>query len=355
MWPHECHAKNIETKSASWCDLIDIEVKWRFLTILRAISNSDRYARNIIPVSIVSLMYAEHVLRVPVDWSTLPSTGFGHLSEMYLTRKPAQIAYVHVPDWFRNDPALLDDPESPIPANCEPWSRSRPRKRRRVSVDNELDRDLGAAFSQMEMIRAGEARIGADRVATGLDGVFTGADGVSTGVDGIFTGADRVFTVADGVMARPAGSDRAATGPDGVLTGADGVMARPDGVEISVHNISAKEQSKLLVDVAAYKARISFLESKLAELGFTEDASNDDSVTWAKELFEDRGVEQPENQAEDQIPMPTAPIFPPNEADRKGKHQMTDLELWRFEERLDPQTTLQEQLDRLYFGLDELG
>jgi hypothetical protein len=130
MWPRECHAKNIETKSASWCDLVDIEVKWRFLTILRAISNSDRYARNIIPVSIVSLMYAEHVLRVPVDWSTLPSTGFGHLLEMYLTRKLAQIAYVLVPDWFRNDPALLDDPESPIPANREPWLRLRARKRR---------------------------------------------------------------------------------------------------------------------------------------------------------------------------------------------------------------------------------
>jgi hypothetical protein len=54
MWPRECHAKNIETNNASWCDLIDIEVKWRFVTILRAISNSDRYTQNIIPVSIVS-------------------------------------------------------------------------------------------------------------------------------------------------------------------------------------------------------------------------------------------------------------------------------------------------------------
>jgi hypothetical protein len=100
------------------------------MTILPAISNSDRYARNIIPVSIVSLMYVEHVLRVPVDWSTLPSRGFGHLSEMNLTRKLAQIAYVVVPDWFRSDPVLMDDPESPIPANHEPWLRSRPRKRR---------------------------------------------------------------------------------------------------------------------------------------------------------------------------------------------------------------------------------
>jgi hypothetical protein len=223
---------------------------------------------------------------------------------MYLTRKPAQIAYVPVPDWFRSDPALLDDLESPIPANRKPWSRSRPCKRRRVSADNELNRDLGAAFVQMEMIGASEAR---------------------TGADGVATGPDRVLI--------------------GVLTGVDGMMARPDGIEISVHNISAEEQSKLLADVAAYKARISFLESKLAELGFTEVTSNDDSVTWAEELFEDRGLEQLENQAEVQAPMPTTPVFPLNEADRKGKRQMTDLELWRFEERLDPQTTLQEQLD----------
>jgi hypothetical protein len=135
-------------------------VKWKFLTILRAISNSDRYARNIIPISIVSLMYAEHVFRVPVDWSILPSTGFGRLSEMYLTRKPAQIAYVIVSDWFRSNPALLDDPESPIPANREVWSRSRPRKKRRLSADNELDRDLGATFAQMEMIGAGQDMTG---------------------------------------------------------------------------------------------------------------------------------------------------------------------------------------------------
>jgi hypothetical protein len=343
MWPRQCHTKNIETKSASWCDLVDIEVKWRFLTILQAISNSDRYAQNIILVSIVSLMYAEYVLRVPVDWSTLPSIGFGRLSEMYLTRKLAQIPYVVVPVWFRSDSALLDDPKSPIPANREPWSRSRPRKRRRVSADNELDRDLGAAFAQMEMIGAGEAITRAGGAFTGADGVLTGADGVSTGPDGVLTGADGVFTGPDGVFIE---ADGVFTGPDGVLTGPDRVMARPDGVEIrGVHIISVEEQSKLLADVAAYKAWISFLESKLAELGFTEDASNDDSIVWIEELFEDRVVEQPENQAEDQAPMPTAPVFPPNEADRKGKRQMTDLELWRFEDRVDPQTTVQEQLD----------
>jgi hypothetical protein len=204
-------------------------------------------------------------------------------------------------------------------------------------ADNELDRDLGAAFAQMEMIGAGEAMTRADEVSTGPDGVLTGPDGVLTGVDGVLIGVDGLLTGPDGVL----------TGADGVfigvLTGPDRVMARPDGVEIrGVILVLAQEQNKLLADVAAYKARISFLESKLAELGFTED---DDSVVWGKELFDDRVVEQPENQAEDRAPMPIAPVFPPNEADRKGKRQMTDLELWRFEEHLDPQTTLQEQLD----------
>jgi hypothetical protein len=185
----------------------------------------------------------------------------------------------------------------------------------------------------MEMIGAGEPMTRADEadgVSTGPDGVLTGPDGVLTGVDGVADGPDGVLTGADGVFT-------------GVLTGPDRVMARPDGVEIrGVILVSAQEQSKFLADVAAYKARISFLESKLAELGFTED---DDSVVWGEEFFDDRVVEQPKNQAEDRAPMPTAPVFPPNEADRKGKRQMTDLELWRFEKHLDPQTTLQEQLD----------
>jgi hypothetical protein len=66
-----------------------------------------------------------------------------------------------------------------IVKTLKPWSRSRPRKRRRLSANNELDSDLGATFAQMEMIGAGEAMTRAD-----------GADGVSTGPDGVLTGAD---------------------------------------------------------------------------------------------------------------------------------------------------------------------
>jgi hypothetical protein len=184
---------------------------------------------------------------------------------------------------------------------------------------------------------------GVDQAMIGAEGELIGVDGELIGVDGESIGADRKSTRAAGMLTR---EDGLLTEVNRMLTEADRVMAGLDGVEIKgVHNISTEEQSKLLANVAAYKAQISFLESKLVELGFIEDASNDDYVAGAEELFEDGGVEQLENQAEDQAPMPTTPVFPPNEADRKGKCQMTDLELWRFEERLDPQTTVQEQLD----------
>jgi hypothetical protein len=46
-----------------------------------------------------------------------------------------------------------------------------------------------------------------------------------------------------------------------------------------------KELRQHLADVAAYKARISFLESKLVQLGFKEDASNNGYVDWADKFF----------------------------------------------------------------------
>jgi hypothetical protein len=75
----------------------------------------------------------------------------------------------------------------------------------------------------------------------------------------VLIGEDRVLTGEDGVLT---GADGMLTGADEVLTGVDRVMAGLDKVEIrGLYNISAEEQSKLLADVAAYKVRISFLES----------------------------------------------------------------------------------------------
>ena len=124
-----------------------------------------------------------------------------------------------------------------------------------------------------------------------------------------------------------------------MFIGLDRVMAQPDKVEIKgEHNILVEEHSKFLANVEAHTTRISFLESKHTELGFKEDTLNNDSIVCSEESFENRAVEQLKNLAEDQALMPIAPIFLPNEVDWKGKCQMTNLELWRFEDHLDPQT-----------------
>ena len=40
---------------------------------IEGISNEERWPKNAIPKCVASLMYAEHVLRVRVDWITLKS------------------------------------------------------------------------------------------------------------------------------------------------------------------------------------------------------------------------------------------------------------------------------------------
>lgn len=60
-------------------------------------------------------MYAEHKLKVDVDWSTLPSDeSFGSLGEKYTVRRPVGIPYTGIPDWFRSDPTLVDPPGDPL-------------------------------------------------------------------------------------------------------------------------------------------------------------------------------------------------------------------------------------------------
>ena len=60
---------DIASPCASYIQLEDVETKWRFLTILRNISNLERWPKSAIPKSVACMMYAEHVLRVRVDWS----------------------------------------------------------------------------------------------------------------------------------------------------------------------------------------------------------------------------------------------------------------------------------------------
>jgi hypothetical protein len=72
-------------------------------------------------VFIVSLMYAEHVLKLVVDWSTLPCTGSRHLSKLFFVRNLAKIPYVLVRELFKNNSCLLDNLETPFLVNCKMW------------------------------------------------------------------------------------------------------------------------------------------------------------------------------------------------------------------------------------------
>ena len=49
------------------------------------------------------LMYAEHVLRVRVDWSTLKSVNkkIGQIGDALAMKKPVNIPYEPIPNWFR--------------------------------------------------------------------------------------------------------------------------------------------------------------------------------------------------------------------------------------------------------------
>ena len=70
LWPPTSHEQHCKSKDAKYLHLEDVEVKWRFLTILRAISEQTKWPKDSIPRNIASIMYAVYVLRVNVDWST---------------------------------------------------------------------------------------------------------------------------------------------------------------------------------------------------------------------------------------------------------------------------------------------
>ena len=73
LWLESSHVAHYKAKDAKYSHIEDLEVKWRFPTILKGVSNEERWPKNEIPKCVASLMYAEHVLRVRVNWSTLKS------------------------------------------------------------------------------------------------------------------------------------------------------------------------------------------------------------------------------------------------------------------------------------------
>jgi len=148
LWPRACHERNCKAVSASYEQLEDVDVKWRFLTILRNLSDLGRWPKSTIPKSVACMMYAEHVLRVRVDWSSiaaLQGLKFGGLGPAYTKCTVPDIPYTPVPEWFRKNPKLVDEPGTPIPEGRTP---KKPRHRKVTS--NDVEMAIAEAFEHMD-------------------------------------------------------------------------------------------------------------------------------------------------------------------------------------------------------------
>ena len=254
LWPKSSHVAHCKAKDAKYSHIEDLEVKWRFLTILRGISNKERWPKNVIPKCVASLMYAEHVLRVRVDWSTLKSINkkIGQIGDALSIKKPVNIPYKPIPDWFRQNPKLVDEPGHPLPPYRTP---KRPRWRR--APQNPIDIVLREVFEAMEMDVEGNddgqnnvgvhGGVGADEVP---HEVLIEADG-GVGADGV---PQEVVTGAD---------ERA----HGWLHGSNEALA------IAQRTLQEKTV-EYLADVEAYRATILHLETLLTGFGIRPDGSS---------------------------------------------------------------------------------
>lgn len=106
FWPRERHERNCINANGKWTQVSNIPMKWRMLCVLRAISDDRAYAKHNVPLAIAAMVYAESVLNVEVDWSSLPSS----LRESYLVRRPINIPIKPMPQWFNDNPDLLEKP-----------------------------------------------------------------------------------------------------------------------------------------------------------------------------------------------------------------------------------------------------
>jgi hypothetical protein len=135
LWPRSCHERHCKAISASYMQLEEVEAKWRFLTILRSISNLDRWPKCAIPKSVACMMYAEHVLRVRVDWSSLGALHgqkFGVIGIAFTKCTVQDIPYTPVPEWIRRNPRLVNEHETLILDGREP---KKPRNHKRPAND----------------------------------------------------------------------------------------------------------------------------------------------------------------------------------------------------------------------------
>ena len=179
------------------------------------------------------------------------------------------IPYEPIPDWFRQNPKLVDEPRRPLPSDRTP---KRPRWRR--ALQNPIDIALREVFEAMEMdvegsddgqINAGvHGGVGVDKVPYE---VLIEADG-GVGVDKV---PYEVLIEADGGV----GADGV---PQEVVTGADervhGGLHGSDKVLAIAQRTLQEKTTEYLADVEAYRTRILHLETLLAGFGIRSDGSS---------------------------------------------------------------------------------
>jgi hypothetical protein len=93
-------------------------------------------------------MYAEHVFRVRVDWSSLDALNekkFGGIGIAFTKYTVPDIPYTPFLEWFRRNIKLVDEPGIPFSEDREP---KRPRRLGRVT--NDMEMVIEEAFANMD-------------------------------------------------------------------------------------------------------------------------------------------------------------------------------------------------------------
>jgi hypothetical protein len=93
-------------------------------------------------------MYAEHVLRVMIAWSSLGDLHghkFGDIGITFIKCTVSNIPYTPFPEWLKRNLRLVDESGTPIPDGREP---KKPRNRKRPA--NDMEMAIEEAFEHMD-------------------------------------------------------------------------------------------------------------------------------------------------------------------------------------------------------------
>ena len=141
--PESSHVAHYKAKDAKYSHIEDLEVKWRFLTILRGKvakkCDSEMYGlsniRRACPKSKSGLVHSK--IHQQEDWTNWRCLG---------NKKPVHIPYEPIPKWFRQNPKFVDKPGRQLPPDRTPK-----RPRWRLAPQNPIDIVLWKVFEAMKM------------------------------------------------------------------------------------------------------------------------------------------------------------------------------------------------------------